>query len=236
MVCLAEQAEKLIPRGAPIFSEKTLCPTPTDADRLAFAGGEGLVFVMHKWEYHRGIHTLRAIADSGRIGSIEQVTCVRHGWRPPHREGDVLEYWAVHDLTIVRHILNTIPSPVFSLIRCDQGMPSGLWAVLGEGPRALLSVDWHHPMHQRSVCIKGTKGTAALETSHADHILIRDHSGEEHVPFDNIMPLYAELKEFVDYLQGGPPPRCGLEHAREAAIALDALRRADRSSIIGSVV
>ena len=78
--------------------------------------------------------------------------------------------------------------------------------------------------------VHGTEGAALLPDSYADHVLVRDYSGDEHVAFDNTMPLYEELKEFVEYLQGGPPPRCGLEQAREVALALDALRQADQST------
>jgi len=227
---LAQEAKKLIPRGVPIFSEKTLCPTMEQAKELATAGGEGLIFVMHKWEYHSGIQTLRAIVDSGRIGKTELVSCCHYGWKTGTPDGDVLTVWAIHDLTIVRRIIGAIPAPAFSLIGRKEAVPVSLWAVLGEGPRAILSVDWRHPSSRRSVSVHGTKGTALLSDSYADHVLIRDNSGDECVALDKTMPLYEELKEFVEYLQGGPPPRCGLEQAREVALALDALRKADRST------
>ena len=227
ILVLAQEAKKLLPRGVPIFSEKTLCPTMAHAEELASAGGEGRIFLMHKWEYHRGIQALRAIAESGRIGDLETVSCIRHGWQSPISDGDVPTRLAVHDLTIVRHILDSIPAPVFSLIRDEDGSAISLWAVLGEGPRAVLSIDWRNPRHSRSVTLHGTTGAALLPDAYSDHILVRDHSGEERAHFDNTMPLYDELKEFTAYLQGGPPPRCGFDHARECAMALDALRKMD---------
>lgn len=228
---LAREAVKMIPRGAPIFSEKTLCPTRAQADELFEAGGRGKIFVMHKWEYHRGIQTLASIADSGRIGRLEQVSCVRYGWRTGDSDDDVLTRLAVHDLTIVRHILGAIPSPTFCMIRKEKGVPIALWAVLGESPHVVLSVDWRHPVHTRSVALNGTRGAALLAGAYSDYITVRDESGEELVHFENTLPLYEELKEFVEYLKGGRPPRCGLDHAADAAIALDALRNADRSGI-----
>jgi predicted dehydrogenase len=226
---LAREALALLPRGKPIFSEKTLCPTMVQADRLFAAGGEGQIFVMHKWEYHPGIQTLRAIADSGRLGTLEQVRCARQGWVTSTREGDVLTLLAIHDLTIVRHILGTLPDPAFSLIRRENDLAVSLLAVLGQGPRAVLSIDARHPCQVRSVSLHGTTGSALLANAFADHILVRDSRGEEQIPFEQTMPLYEELKEFVAYLQGGPEPRCGLDQARDAARALDALRRLDQS-------
>lgn len=41
---------------------------------------------------------------------------------------------------------------------------------------------------------------------------------------ETTFPLYLELKEFVAYLDGGPPPRCRLIHAREVTQVLVNLR------------
>lgn len=221
---LSTEAKRLLSRGAPIFSEKTLCPTVGHAEELASAGAVGQVFVMHKWEYHKGVQGLRTIAKSGRIGNLKSLSCVRHGWRPEISRGDVLTWVAIHDLTIVRHILGSIPEPVFARIRVEKNVATGVLAVLGRDPDATISADLRHPQKSRSVTLHGTKGTAFLAEAYSDHILVRDHSGEERVRFDNKMPLYEELKEFTEYLQGGPPPRCGFDHARECARALDALR------------
>ena len=221
---LAREAKQLLVRSAPIFSEKTLCTTLADYDDLAAAGGSGRIFVMHKWEYHRGVQTLKQIADSGRIGDLQEIQCYRHNWARDMHGGDVLTCIAVHDLTIIRHILGEIPKPVYASISSENGTPIRILALLGGGPRAFLSVSGRHANYFRTISLHGTNGAASLADALADHILVRSESGEDKVFFENSMPLYDELAEFITYLQGGPAPRCGLEHAREIAVALDALR------------
>ena len=162
---------------------------------------------------------------------MQEIHCNRLGCIDPARRLDVLTRVANHDLTIIRHILGTIPETALSLIRREDGLPVSLLAVLGEGPRATVSASIRHPRHVRTVSLHGTEGAALLPDAYADHVLLRDASGEEQIPFQNTMPLHEELREFVEYLEGGPPPRCGLDHAREAAVALDALRRADHSTM-----
>ena len=225
---LADEALKLIPRGKPIFSEKTLCPTLAEAERLLAAGAAGQVFLMHKWEYHNGVRAMRRLAESGCLGNLEQIQCQRHGWVIEGRTPDALTLLATHDLTIVRHILGFIPEPVYALIRCRESVPVGLTAVLGHEVRAVLSVEARHPTQSRSITLLGSKGSACLGDAYADHILIHDGMGERRWPFENNMPLLAELQEFVAYLEGGPEPACGFDHARAVAGVLDSLRRLGR--------
>jgi len=222
---LAGQVLALLPRGVPIFSEKTLCPSRAEADSLRRAGADGRVFLMHKWEYHNGIRALRALVKRGRIGELEQIRCRREGWVAPGRSPDALTLLAIHDLTIIRHILGEFPEPDYALMAVHDGIPVSLTAVLGKGPRAVMSIDARHPENCRAVTLMGSLGAAHLSGAYADHILVRDRNGEERIDFKTNMPLVDELSEFLAYLEGGPTPRCGFDHAEQAARVLDSLRR-----------
>lgn len=221
---LADEAIKLLSRKKPIFSEKTLCPTQADAEKLSAAGAHGRIFLMHKWEYHNGVRMLKHLAQSGRLGKLEQIQCQRHGWVAEGRIPDALTLLGVHDLTIVRHILGFIPEPRYALIRHQEQVPIGLTAVLGDDVKAILSVEARHAVQSRLITLMGTDGSACLGNGYADHILIHDRHGEHSEPFLNNMPLMDELKEFVGYLQGGAEPLCGFEHACSIAEALDKIR------------
>ncbi|BEQ13558.1 Gfo/Idh/MocA family protein [Desulfoferula mesophila] len=221
---LASEARGLLVRSGPIFSEKTLCSTLAQADELANAGAQGRVFVMHKWEYHQGVRLLRSLAQDGKIGRLAEIQCYRHNWAADMHGGDVLSCLAVHDLTIIRHVLGEIPTPQCSYLSREGGLATGICAVLGRGLRAVLSVSARHAGYYRTVCLHGSRGTLALVDPLADHVIYRDAAGEEKIPFQNSMPLFDELAEFLGYLRGGGEPRCGLERAREVARALDGLR------------
>ena len=61
---------------------------------------------MHKWHYHPGIEALRRLAMSGELGRLEEVATTRHAWVNDFHGGDVFWTQAVHDLTIVKHIVD----------------------------------------------------------------------------------------------------------------------------------
>ncbi len=88
-----------------------------------------------------------------------------------------------------------------------------------------MSVSGMHCNKISGVSIHGNKGTAGLHNALDDHIVVRSGIGEEKIPIDTTFPLYLELKEFIDYLDGGPVPRCNLENAKEVMQAILNLRK-----------
>jgi predicted dehydrogenase len=211
----------------PIFSEKTLCLSMDDFNLLKKSSGTKYIFVMHKWHYHPGIETLRQIATSGKIGTIEKLCATRHGWVDDFHGGDVFWTQSVHDLTIVKHIVGTIPNKVKTahVIKNDVGQPASLTAVLGTKPVVVLSVSGQHCDKISGVSIHGSLGSASLYNAMDDHITVRTAAGQEKIPISTMFPLYLELKEFTEYLHGGPPPRCNLQNAKEVMCVILKLRK-----------
>jgi predicted dehydrogenase len=214
---LAPVCSRLLKYKKPIFAEKTLCLTLEMADELENLGGNEYIFAMHKWHYHPGIEALRVVAQSGRIGQLRELFSIRHGWNTDFHGGDIFWAWAIHDLTIVKHIFGFIPGHVSNsnIIRAPDGLPVSVTAILGKGPVANLLVNGRHAEKITSVSIHGEKGSALLRDAYDSFILVKDENGQEKIPIDITFPLFLELKEFVEYLLGGPAPRCGLNEARE---------------------
>lgn len=214
---LAGACARLLERDGPIFSEKTLCLSMTDCDRLEALGGAGRLFVMHKWHYHPGVEALREIAAAGRIGELLEVQTTRHAWVPDFHGGDVFWTQVVHDLTIIRHIIGHIPGEIraVNVVRDEYGLQVGCTAMLGRRPAALLSVSGRHCGRVSGVSVHGSRGAAELRDAYDDHVTVRDGDGAQRLPIDITFPLYLELKEFVEHLHGGPRPRCGLNDARD---------------------
>ncbi len=212
---LAPICARLIPRGCPIFAEKTLCTSLEALADLESRGGSKLIYVMHKWHYHPGIEALRCLAVEGALGTLREIHTTRHAWVPDFHGGDVFWTLAIHDLNIVEHILGEVPAKVraVAVIQDESGFPVGLTAMLGNHPAAVLSVHGRHWNKQSGVSLLGTHGTAGLQDACADHIVLRDKQGERRLPIDTTFPLLLELKEFITHLQGGPTPRCGLSQA-----------------------
>ena len=217
----------LLKHKKPIFAEKTLCRSPHDFKRLIGLGGARYIFAMHKWQYHPGIEALRQVAQSKKLGAIEELHVTRHAWVEDFHGGDVFWTLAVHDLTIVRHILGHIPRKVRALnvIRSGNGFPVAFTAVMGEKPAVVISVSGRHCRKRSGVSIHGPKGSAELYSAYDGHISIRDEIGAGRVAIDKTFPLFLELKEFVGYLHQGPEPRCSLKDTWDVTRAILALRK-----------
>jgi len=211
----------------PVFSEKTLCLSGEDFQLLNNSGGSDYIFAMHKWHYHPGIEALRLVADTGRIGKIEGLCTTRHAWVEDFHGGDVFWTQAVHDLTIIKHILGYIPDKIKAIhvIKNEDLLPVSFTAMLGDTPMVSMSVSGRHCNKISGVSIHGKKGSASLHDALDDHIIIRDGAGEEKIAIDTTFPLYLELKEFVEYLSNGPKPRCNLQSAKEVTEAILNLRK-----------
>jgi predicted dehydrogenase len=223
---LTKECARLLPRKKPIFSEKTLCLSMADYSLLHDAGGSDHIFAMHKWHYHPGIEALRRVAQSGRIGELEELRTTRHAWVDDFHGGDVFWTQSVHDLTIIKHILGYIPDEIKAIhvIRDEDGLPVSFAAELGEKPLVAMSVSGRHKDKISGVSLRGKQGSAWLHDALDDHITINNTGGEERIPIATTFPLYLELKEFVEYLRGGPEPRCDLQSAKEITRAILNLR------------
>jgi len=223
---LTKETAGLLRFKKPIFSEKTLCLSMDDFNLLKNLGGLEYVFCMHKWHYHPGIEALRLVAQSGNIGEIEELDTIRHGWVDDFHGGDIFWTLAVHDLTIIKHILGRIPNKikVINVICNEKGLPVSLIALLGDKPKVLISVNGRESKKISGVIIRGGKGSAELQNAYDDHITLKNDACEEKIIIDTTFPLFLELKEFVRYLDNGPKPRCDLYSAEEVTRAILNLR------------
>jgi len=224
---LTNECAGLLKYQKPIFSEKTLCLSLEDFNLLKSLGGVDYIYAMHKWHYHSGIEALRVVAQSGRIGALEELSTTRHGWVKDFHGGDVFWTQSVHDLTIIKHILGYIPDEVraINVIKNPSGLPVSLTAVIGDKPTVILSVSGRHCNKVSGVSVHGAKGSAELFNAYDDYIIVRDEDGEEKIPIDTTFPLYLELQEFLEHLNNGPKPRCNLYSAKEVTLAILNLRK-----------
>jgi predicted dehydrogenase len=193
--------------GVPIFVEKPLTPDPGDADRLAEAASDR-VFMMDKWRYHPAIEALGSIARSRELGPVHSIRTQRLQWGNVHTDVDSTWILMPHDLSIVREILGSIPE-VRRAVSVDAG--GGEVSMLAElgPPHCLLEVSTLSPAVVRRVEVRFEHGSAAMARTDADHILVaRDGTAEpERRPIETTLPLHEELRQFVQHLQGGPPPK-----------------------------
>lgn len=226
----AQVIEGLLKRGRPIFTEKPLTDSVAPAEALLEEAGER-IFVMDKWRYHPAINALAKCVQSRELGMLRTLRANRLGWGQTHDDTDPIWVLLPHDLSIVLHLLGSLPEPNGSIVHgTTHDRITGLTASLGASPTILIQVSSRHPIHDRSVVLEFDDGIAAMLDPYGEHILIRRGktledcrlTNPEKRPVSKEMPLYLELKAFVDYLHGGPPPlspaRDGVEIVKMIAL------------------
>jgi predicted dehydrogenase len=210
--------------GVPVFVEKPLTADVTSARRLAAAAPDRL-FVMDKWRYHPGVRELARIAQSGELGPVVGI----HSRRVTlgHRYSDVNTVWihAPHDLAIALEVLGRVPEPRHAVSELVGGEVAGLTAVLGESPWMVLEVSTLAPGHRRELRLVCEQGVAQLDGGYAEDVVIAragkiQEDAVERRPVTGELPLLAELRAFVEHLQGGPPPQSSAADAVEIVEAV----------------
>ena len=213
----AEVVEEALGLGVPVFVEKPLTADVESARRLAAAAPDRL-FVMDKWRYHPGVRELARIAQSGELGPVVGIHARRVGLG--HNYADVNAVWilAPHDLSIALEVLGRVPELRSAVPELVGGELAGMTAVLGDSPWLVVEVSTLAPAHRRELRLVCEGGVAQLDGGYAEHVIV-GRAGEieedavERRPISGEMPLLAELRAFVEHLQGGPPPRSSAAEA-----------------------
>jgi predicted dehydrogenase len=223
----AAVVEEALGLGVPVFCEKPLCADAPAARRLARLAPERL-FVMDKWRYHPGVLALAGVARSGRLGAVRGLRTTRVGWRNTHDDVDAVWVLAPHDLAIALEVLGEVPRPVAAA--AVDGSGSSLVGVLAAGPVThVLEVSERAPRRERRVELHCEEGVATLAGGWDEHVVVsrgfdRDEPHEERVETPGELPLLAELRAFVDHLEGGPPPRSSAAEGAAVVEAVEELR------------
>lgn len=218
---------RVLPRGVPVFVEKPLAADPVAAERLAEQGA-GRLFVMEKWRYHPAVRRMAELSRSGRLGEVSGLLARRV--QPGCRHRDVDATWVLlpHDLSIANELLGMLPTPRFAAAERSGGDVAGLVGHCGGGGEPFFSFEAsaRSPVHRRELRLVGTSATAIWSDAVPTAVeLVRSvgsppESTEREVStFENTMPLFEELRDFVRFLRGGAPPPA------TAASALTVVRR-----------
>jgi len=224
--------EAVLPLGVPVFVEKPM--TTNLADALALpAAAKALVFLMHVWRYHPGILLLGELARTQVLGKVLGLRSTRANWTSPRRDTDSVWNLVPHDLTIAKTILGRIPEARAATVESHHGIARGMTALLGHDPYLTFEVSNRYERKIREVRLHCERGVAILEDEKVDYITVLHGDADcppeevrrEQIPFHGPSPLTTELTEFLEYLAGGPAPRCSFADGLEVVRTLDALER-----------
>lgn len=214
--------EKLAAFNIPIFLEKPLTTNLEDALALQNIPHDD-IYMMHIWLYHPGILMLKEIAESKELGKVLGVRSTRANWTSPRTDTDSVWNLSPHDITIAKAILGHIPKPKSAIAERHDGMIRGLVALLGDDPWCIFEVSNRYERKIREVRIHCENGVAILEDEKVDTIKIVHGDAAsgpknldiEYRKFDKTPPLRFEIREFLEYLDGGNPPKSSFEDGLE---------------------
>lgn len=230
--------EGLLATGRPIFVEKPMTADVASARRIAKEAA-GRLFVMDKWRYHPGIDAMRREIAGGRTGKVVAINLVRWSWGQPHSDVSPLWILAPHDLSILLHLTGSIP-PLKSAVEWATQSPGlGFTALMGaeDGPFVTLSVSIASPEHRRRCLVVGEKATLELRESHDTTVFVRDGAPgsaaaiANTIETSNEMPLLAEIKSFLHFVAGGPPP---MSSAAEGLAVVERLSEIETALLSGA--
>ncbi|NET40034.1 MAG: Gfo/Idh/MocA family oxidoreductase [Cyanothece sp. SIO1E1] len=224
----AQQIESLLARNTPIFTEKPFVLNLEDAIRLKSIGA-GKVFVMHVWRYHPVVQQLKEMITTNQLGALELIRTRRCNWTSPRKDVDPIWTLLPHDISIITELTGAVPNPVSAIPEYCSNKPVGLIAHTEATCPCISEVSTRYPDKIREIRVHGSDGIATLLqdgnelTLHWGDINT-EQARSESVMVDGEPALRAEVRAFLDFLQGGEAPRTELDQAVEITRCLTKLR------------
>ena len=206
-----------------IFCEKPLTDSQDHALDL-LENYSNQVFVMDKWRYHKGIIKLRELYHSGKYGKLIGIATTRLSMSNPHQDADAVWVLLPHDLSIVYEILGFLPESRLAIAETHQQYFESLTAILGKDPWVHINVSARSTRRERRIELRFENHILVLKDGYASEIEIygwdpvkQEIANEiEKIAFADEMPLLAELKSFLDYInKTGPTPKSSLAEATQ---------------------
>lgn len=204
----AQIIEQIYRRKKPIFVEKPLTPDPIAAQKIVDIAGDQ-VFVMHKWRYHPGVQQVRQLIATKELGKVKTINSIRCQWGSPHADVDPVWILLPHEISIILHLLDEIPSPITSHGEItDEDYFVSLRGQLGQNPACFVEVSSRVPLKQRGLVVTCENGSIMVNDPLDDHIVVRRNNSNalEKIAISTEYPLLRELRAFISYINGGEKP------------------------------
>ena len=235
--------------GKPVFVEKPLALQTAEAESLAALAQDRKLVLMvgHLLQYHPAFLKLKELVQAGEIGELRHISSNRLNPGAIRTEENALWSMAPHDFSMVlglagggepdvsalnvRVVNPDIPDQYFVQLRF-----SGLLT-------AQVNVSWLSPYKEHKLTVLGTRGALVFEDTAVDRdrklVIYRDYVDAsaptprfvkqpgEPVSYPTVEPLEAEMRTFLDCVQGTGQTSTGPD---EAIPVLRLLERAETAT------
>jgi predicted dehydrogenase len=245
-------ARRALEAGLHVFVEKPLTATAAESERLvALAEARGRVlFVGHIFLYTAAVAKLKELVDGGDLGDLCHITAARRNLGPVRTDVNALWDLAPHDVSIVLHLLGTLPESVncqgMAHLRPDVHDVTFLTMHFPGGVMASVHSSWLDPNKVRQMTLVGTRQMVVYDDIEPlEKVKIYDKGIEAppyHTDFGEFPysyrygdtrsprlveeePLKAECRHFAECVARGVAPRTGGSGGLAVVRVLEAAER-----------
>jgi predicted dehydrogenase len=246
----------------PVLVEKPLATSAADAENLVAEAAQNGVVLMtgHTFEYNSAVTKLKEVVSSGTLGRILYIDAARLSLGRYQPDVDVVWDLAPHDISILSHLLDELPTAVSVWKQRNIGDRFADVAYLRmfferAATHAVVHVSWLDPCKVRQVTVVGDQRMAVYnDLSDNERIRIYDsgvdlhrvdthgtartmpvtyRSGDIVSPYLYFHePLQVQDDHFVDCVRTGSRPRTPGERGLDIVRVLEA---ADAAGVSGDV-
>ena len=210
----------MLEAGKNVYVEKPISTVAQEARDLAdLADSKGLVLMVgHLLLYHPAVNRLKMLVEEGALGDIVYAQSDRLNINYFKNDRSVMWDLAPHDVSMISYVLGKNPERVLSAIGCSSDGNdimdiTHIGIKMEGGAIAHITDSWITPKKHVQLLVRGTKKTAILDDTVAEHKLtIYDNfkaGSSENVQLDylEIEPLKLECQHFISCCETGKKAR-----------------------------
>ena len=210
----------MLEAGKHVYVEKPISTVSKEAKALKeLADQKGLVLMVgHLLLYHPAVNRLKMLIEDGVLGDIVYAQSDRLNINYFKNDRSVMWDLAPHDVSMISYVLGKNPKRVISAIGCSSDKNdimdiTHIGIEMDGGAVAHITDSWITPKKHVQLLVRGTKATAILDDTVAEHKLtIYDNFKAGtieniHLDYIEIEPLKLECQHFINCCNTGKKAR-----------------------------
>ncbi|GBF33452.1 dehydrogenases and related proteins [Desulfocucumis palustris] len=212
-------ASKFLAGNKAVLVEKPVTHRYREAKELAQLARKNNTILMagHLMEYHPVVKKLREYISRGMLGELRYILLDRANLGKIRTDVSVLWDLAVHDLSIVRSLINQ--EPLWVSAQGGNYLQEGIWdlitVTMGFTGNLMVQIhaNWMHPVKKRHVAIAGNNMMAFWDdTRDKNKLQIISYNVDIVTPeLENTLPLTEQCRHFINCVKTGKEPQTGLQ-------------------------